>query len=145
MGDGHFGASYAVDGFDVGDPLSSGLGARIPEWGLVALSTEPGAFDPGASFSSGAATGLITRTGSNKFELSAQVGGPKAPGATPWLTDAGVLAAGRSSRTGPGSRARWRRKRDGRDRGRRRRFDLDLHEADLAGEPAEQAVPADLR
>ena len=78
MGDGHFGASYAVDGFDVGDPLSSGLGAQIPEWGLVTLSTGPGAFDPGASFSSGAATGLVTRTGSNKFELSAQVGGAMA-------------------------------------------------------------------
>ena len=96
MGDGHFGAGYLVDGFDVGDPLSSGLGARVPEWGLVALSTGPGAFDPGASFSSGAATGLITRTGSNKFELSAQAGGAMATtGAGPgWLSDAGVLAAG---------------------------------------------------
>jgi hypothetical protein len=96
MGDGHHGASYAVDGFDVGDPLSSGLGARVPEWGLVVLSTEPGAFDPGSSFSSGAATGLVTRSGSNKFEGVARVGGAMAAtGAGPgWLSDAGVLAAG---------------------------------------------------
>ena len=92
----HFGAGYTLDGFDVGDPMASGLGARIPEWALVALTTGPTAFDLGASIASGAATNLIAMSGSNKPEISFRESALMAtadPG-TGWASDLGMLMAG---------------------------------------------------
>ena len=79
----HFGAAFAVDGFDITDPFAPGLGHTLPYVTVVGLAVTPAATGPLATFASGVNTELLTRSGSNKVEADVRVSWmPSAQGAS---------------------------------------------------------------